>query len=89
MTKFKIGFFNASANPVAGKAKAMESMSRAARLRALKRLLDYALVESKDLGLTHLDHLVGAAALAVGEELDNVGVLSPRSAASGRSPLES
>lgn len=56
----------------------MTPMSRGARLRTLKRLLDYALTESKEIGLAHLDKLLGAAALAVGDELDNVTVLPPR-----------
>jgi hypothetical protein len=50
--------------------KAMEHGWRASRLRALKQLLEYALAESKDLGLAHLDQLLGAAALAVSDELD-------------------
>ena len=48
----------------------MEHGWRASRLRALKQLLEYALAESKDLGLAHLDQLLGAAALAVSDELD-------------------
>lgn len=57
-------------------------MSRGSRLRALDRLLDYAVAESKELGLTDLDKLLGAAALVVCEELDNVKVLLPRTKAS-------
>jgi hypothetical protein len=58
----------------------MEHISRGSRLRALNRLLDYALAESNDLGLAHLDRLLGAAALAVSDELDNVRVLLPKTA---------
>ena len=58
----------------------MEHISRGSRLRALNRLLDYALAESSELGLAHLDRLLGAAALAVSDELDNVRVLLPKTA---------
>jgi hypothetical protein len=58
----------------------MDHISRGSRLRALNRLLDYALAESKELGLMQLDKLLGAAALAVGDELDNVRVLLPKTA---------
>jgi hypothetical protein len=64
----------------------MTPTSRGARLRTLKRLLDYALAESREIGLAHLDKLLGAAALAVGDELDNVRVLSPKTAAKHRPP---
>jgi hypothetical protein len=68
----------------------LEKGSRGSRLRALNRLLDYALAESQELGLAHLDKLLGAAALAVSDEFDNVKVLSPKSAASReRSPPKS
>jgi hypothetical protein len=60
--------------------QAIEHISRRSRLRALNRLLDYALAESKELGLAHLDRLLGAAALAVGDELDNVRILLPKTA---------
>ena len=58
----------------------MEHISRGSRLRALNRLLDYALAESSELGLAQLDRLLGAAALAIGDELDNVRVLLPKTA---------
>jgi hypothetical protein len=58
----------------------IEHMSRGSRLRALNRLLDYALEESRELGLAHLDKLLGAAALAISDELDNVRVLVPKAA---------
>lgn len=64
----------------------MTPTSRGARLRTLKRLLDYALAESREIGLAHLDKLLGAAALAVGDELDNVRVLSPKAAAKRKPP---
>lgn len=54
--------------------------SRGSRLRALNRLLIYALAESNDLGLAHLDKLLGAAVLAISDELDNVKALPPKSA---------
>ena len=66
--------------------KVTEHISRGSRLRALKRLLDYALAESKELGLAALDRLLGAAALAVSDELDNVKVLSPKMEASREQP---
>jgi len=53
----------------------MEHRWRASRLRALNRLLEYALAESKDLGLAHLDQLLGAAALAVSDECARILVL--------------
>jgi hypothetical protein len=46
-----------------------EDSSLGSRLRALKRLIEYALVESKDLGQPLLDRFLGAAALVVDEEL--------------------
>lgn len=64
-----------------GISEIMTPVSRGSQLRALKRLLDYALAESQDIGLAHLDKLLGAAALAVGDELDNVKVLSPKAGA--------
>jgi hypothetical protein len=39
------------------------------RLRALKRLIEYALVESADLGQPLLDRFLGAAALVIDEKL--------------------
>jgi hypothetical protein len=50
-------------------------------------LLNYALAESKELGLAALDRLLGAAALAVSDELDNVKVLSAKTEASREWPL--
>ena len=47
-------------------------MGRESRLHALKRLLDYALAESEELGSAVLGKLLAAAALAVSEELGNV-----------------
>jgi hypothetical protein len=40
-------------------------------------LLNYALAESKQLGLAALDRLLGAAVLAVSDKLDKVKTLSP------------
>ena len=65
--------------------KVTEHISRGSRLRGLNQLLDYALAESKELGLAALDRLLGAAALAVSEELENVKVLSPKTEASRES----
>jgi hypothetical protein len=48
----------------------MEHTSRGPRLQALRRVLKYALAESEELGLAHVDKLLGAAALAVCDELD-------------------
>jgi hypothetical protein len=62
--------------------KVTEHISRRSRLRGLNQLLDYALAESKELGLAALDRLLGAAALAVSDELENVKVLSPKTEAS-------
>jgi hypothetical protein len=62
--------------------KVTEPTSKGSRLRALNRLLEYALTEAEALGLLHLDKLLGAAALAVSDELDNVEVLSPKMDAS-------
>ena len=62
------------------RSKAMEHVPRETRLLALSCLLDYALAESKELGLAQLDRLLGAAALAIGDELDNVRVLLPKTA---------
>jgi hypothetical protein len=66
--------------------KVTEHISRRSRLRGLNQLLDYALAESKELGLAALDRLLGAAALAVSDELDNVKVLSPKTEASREWP---
>jgi hypothetical protein len=48
----------------------IEHMSRGPRLHALRRLLEYAVAESEELGLADLGSLLGAAALAIGEELN-------------------
>ena len=66
--------------------KVMGHTSRGSRLHALDRLLNYALAESKELGLADLDGLLGAAALAVSDELDNVKVLSRKTEASCERP---
>jgi hypothetical protein len=52
----------------------MEHLVRGSRLRALNRLLEYALAESEELGLAQLDKLLGAAAQAVSDELDDMSV---------------
>jgi hypothetical protein len=44
-------------------------MIRAKRLRAMRRLLDYAVAESQELQLTNLEQLLGAAALEIDDEL--------------------
>jgi len=56
----------------------MEEGSRGARLRALERLLEYALAESEDLELEHLEQALNAAILALKKALDNVVILSRR-----------
>ena len=48
----------------------IEHMSRGSRLYALRRLLEYAVSESEELGLADLGNLLGAAALAISEELN-------------------
>jgi hypothetical protein len=50
----------------------MAHLSKESRLRALRRLLDDALAESGGLALSHLDNLLGAAVLAVSDELDKL-----------------
>jgi hypothetical protein len=62
-------------------ANVTERMSKGSRLRALTRLLEYALAESQELGLADLDILLGAAALAIGDALETVQVFFPGSAA--------
>ena len=64
----------------------MAHLSQESRLRALGQLLDYARKESKDLGLAHLDKLLGAAVLAVSDKLDKVKTLSPKTDASRNRP---
>jgi hypothetical protein len=54
-----------------GEKKMMERVSRGQRMYALRRLLVYARAESEELGLSDLDKLLGAAALAVSDELDS------------------
>jgi hypothetical protein len=44
-------------------------MIRAKRLRAMRRLLDYAVAESQELQLHNLEQLLGAAALEIDDEL--------------------
>jgi hypothetical protein len=56
----------------------MVPTSRESRLRALNRLLEYALAESEELGLARLGTLLRTAAQAVSEELDKVRVLLPK-----------
>jgi hypothetical protein len=46
--------------------------SPGSRLRALKRLIEYALAESEELGQPLLDRLLGAAALVAGEDLERL-----------------
>jgi hypothetical protein len=48
----------------------MEQTSIGPRLQALRRVLEYALAESEELGLADMDKLLGAAALVVCDELD-------------------
>ena len=64
----------------------MAHLSKESRLLALGQLLDYASKESKDLGLAHLDKLLGAAVLAVSDKLDKVKTLSPKTDASRNRP---
>ena len=61
-----------------------EHATRAARLRALNGLLEYAAAESEALGLPDLEKLLGGATLAVRDALDNVTVLAPRTCESPR-----
>jgi hypothetical protein len=44
-------------------------MIRAKRLRAMRRLLDYAVVEGRELQLPNFEQLLGAAALEVDDAL--------------------
>jgi hypothetical protein len=62
----------------------MASISRESRLRALYRLLAYAIAESEELGAAPLDELLSAAAMAVSDELDKGGILLPQAANDGR-----
>jgi hypothetical protein len=48
-------------------------MIRAKRLRAMRRLLDYAVAESQDLELANLEHLLGAATLAIDDAITDIG----------------
>jgi hypothetical protein len=64
----------------------MEHMSRAPRLRALRRLLEYAVAESEELGLAHMDKLLSAAALAVGDELNSMKAARPQQARKREAP---
>ena len=47
------------------------------RLRALSRLLEYPLAESRELGLSDLERLLDAAALAVSDELHDAKARLP------------
>jgi hypothetical protein len=47
-------------------------MPQTSRLRALHRLLQYAIAEAEELGLANMDILLGAAILAVRDELNNL-----------------
>jgi hypothetical protein len=58
----------------------MKRLSKSSRLRALRRLLDYAIAEGEELGLADMDKLLGAAAQAISDELDNLSVLVPKPA---------
>jgi hypothetical protein len=51
-------------------------MIRAKRLRAMRRLLDYAVAESQELELRNLEQLLGAAALEIDDALA-VAEISP------------
>jgi hypothetical protein len=62
-------------------------LSRQSRLFVLSVLLDHTLSEGRELALPHLDKLLGAAALAVSDELNKEKAASPRTEASGRKPL--
>jgi hypothetical protein len=64
----------------------MARLSKESRLRALRRLLDYAHDESKDLGLAHLEKHLGAAVLAISDKLDKLKTLSPKTDASRNRP---
>ena len=64
--------------------KAAERISRATRLRTLKGSLVHLLVEIKDLDMGDLDKLLGAAALAVDDALDDVNALSREAHSSRR-----
>ena len=64
----------------------MDFISKEPRLRALSRLLEYALVESEELALAVPAKLLGAAALAVREELENLEAPPPERDASRQRP---
>lgn len=64
----------------------MDFISKDSRLRALSRLLEYALTESEELALAVPAKLLGAAALAVREELDNLMAPPPEPDASHQRP---
>jgi len=49
----------------------MGSIARQSRLRALNRLLRFALADAQELGLTPVDDLLEAASVAISDELDN------------------
>jgi hypothetical protein len=52
-------------------------MPRTSGLRALHRLLEYAIAESEELGLAQLDTLLGVAALMIRDELNNLNAPPP------------
>jgi hypothetical protein len=64
----------------------MEHVSRETRLFALSWLLDFALTEIEELGLAHLDQLLGAAALAVKDELVAIRAPAVKADASPKRP---
>jgi hypothetical protein len=64
----------------------MAHLSKESRLRALRRLLDDALAESGGLALSHLDNLLGAAVLAVSDELDKLKSRQAKTEASRNRP---
>ena len=61
-------------------------LSRQSRLFVMSVLLDHALAESRELALPHLDKLLGAAALAVADELDKEKAMSPKTEALQHKP---
>ncbi len=64
----------------------IERASRGPRLYALRRLLVYARAESEQLGLSDVDKLLGAAALAVSDELDSAKVVRSHRASTREVP---
>jgi hypothetical protein len=68
------------------RSETMEHVPKETRLLALSCLLDYAIAEIEELGLVHLDKLLGAAALAIGEELEAAKSPSAKAIASPKRP---